>query len=575
MKKALLFSACFLLFTFPGKPQTINIDGTFFDWNPSTQIDVPPNYVETTFAEGDETDPPRGNTDPSYFADLDIQDVYVTQDDDNIYVRVTMNPIGSVDNIPNDTSYHGGASITTYISVDPGEHDTTGLTWGWWQSGYDFYMQSYPDDSAFFQKTGYEGAVYEHLQDGTGWDFEIADTTRGGRIAWNASRNEVEMSIPKDIIFHPKHLSLKGTPDSIAILIYTNEWNGPWRSDYAPVAGGPGYMFKIKSTPAINIDGTFFDWDPSTQIDVPPNYVETTFAEGDETDPPRGNTDPSYFADLDIQDVYATQDDDNLYVRVTMNPIGSVDNIPNDTSYHGGASITTYISVDPGEHDTTGLTWGWWQSGYDFYMQSYPDDSAFIQKTGYEGAVYEHLQDGTGWDFEIADTTRGGRIAWNASRNEVEMSIPKDIIFHPKHLSLTGTPDSIAILIYTNEWNGPWRSDYAPVAGGPGYMFKIKNSVTGVETFNNIIPNKFLLKQNYPNPFNPTTTISYDLPEAGLVNLAVFNILGEKVATIESEYRSAGNYKVKFDARNLSSGVYFYSIEVNNYREARKMIILK
>ena len=335
-------------------------------------------------------------------------------------------------------------------------------------------------------------------------------------------------------------------------------------------------IFTFRSTAqTINIDGVFFDWDASTQIDVAPNYVETTFGEGDDTDPPRGSDDPSYFADLDIQDVYVTQDDNFLYVRVTMNQIGSVDNIPNDTSYHGGASITTYISVDPGEHDTTGLTWGWWQSGYDFYMQSYPDDPDFFQKTGYEGAIYEHLQSGTGWDFEIADTRRGGRIAWNASRNEVEMSIPKDIIFNPKHLpNFSGIPDSIAILIYTNEWNGPWRSDYAPLPGGLGYMFKI-GGVTDVKPYENISLKKFLLTQNYPNPFNPTTSIDYNLPNSGFVTLKVYNLLGEEVAVLVNSEMTAGNHTVNFDASGLSSGIYLYTLNTGNNRETRKMLLLK
>ena len=71
-----------------------------------------------TFDNGDADTPDPAN--PSYFADLDIEDIYTTDDADFIYLRIKMNSIANVTNIPEDTSYHGGAAIAAYISVDPG-----------------------------------------------------------------------------------------------------------------------------------------------------------------------------------------------------------------------------------------------------------------------------------------------------------------------------------------------------------------------------------------------------------------------------------------------------------------------
>jgi photosystem II stability/assembly factor-like uncharacterized protein len=88
-------------------------------------------------------------------------------------------------------------------------------------------------------------------------------------------------------------------------------------------------------------------------------------------------------------------------------------------------------------------------------------------------------------------------------------------------------------------------------------------------------PNSYDLSQNYPNPFNPTTKIKYSVPVEGFVNIAVFNILGEKVANLVNSIQKAGKYELSFDATNLSSGMYIYRMESGNYVSIKKMMILK
>ncbi len=90
-----------------------------------------------------------------------------------------------------------------------------------------------------------------------------------------------------------------------------------------------------------------------------------------------------------------------------------------------------------------------------------------------------------------------------------------------------------------------------------------------------IVPEEYYLSQNYPNPFNPTTTISYSIPELSNVSLKVYDVLGREVATLVDEEKPAGNYQLRFNAGNLSSGVYYYKIISNNFMESRKMTFLK
>ena len=89
------------------------------------------------------------------------------------------------------------------------------------------------------------------------------------------------------------------------------------------------------------------------------------------------------------------------------------------------------------------------------------------------------------------------------------------------------------------------------------------------------IPTEFALLQNYPNPFNPSTTISYNLPKQAMVEISVFNALGEKVATLVNELKEAGRYDVELNAAGYSSGIYFYQIKANDFVSVKKMILMK
>ena len=89
------------------------------------------------------------------------------------------------------------------------------------------------------------------------------------------------------------------------------------------------------------------------------------------------------------------------------------------------------------------------------------------------------------------------------------------------------------------------------------------------------IPVTYDLAQNFPNPFNPSTSIRFSIPEAGVVTLKIFNLLGEEVATLVNEFKNAGNYNVQFDASKLTSGVYVYRISTGNFTTSKKMMLMK
>jgi len=85
----------------------------------------------------------------------------------------------------------------------------------------------------------------------------------------------------------------------------------------------------------------------------------------------------------------------------------------------------------------------------------------------------------------------------------------------------------------------------------------------------------FTLEQNYPNPFNPSTKIKYQIPVGGFVNLKVYDVLGNEIATLINQEKSAGSYNIEFNAFGIPSGIYFYTLKAANYIQTRKMILLK
>ncbi|MBI1939423.1 MAG: T9SS type A sorting domain-containing protein [Ignavibacteriales bacterium] len=89
------------------------------------------------------------------------------------------------------------------------------------------------------------------------------------------------------------------------------------------------------------------------------------------------------------------------------------------------------------------------------------------------------------------------------------------------------------------------------------------------------LPQNFNLSQNFPNPFNPTTTIRYNIPKAGFVKISVYDILGQQIKVLVNEEKNPGVYEVKFDGKNLASGIYFYTIRTADFYKSKKMILLK
>lgn len=112
-----------------------------------------------------------------------------------------------------------------------------------------------------------------------------------------------------------------------------------------------------------------------------------------------------------------------------------------------------------------------------------------------------------------------------------------------------------------------------------GYQTKTLIAIrdTGTVAINegNIETMNYSLSQNHPNPFNPTTNIEYQIPDREFITLKIFDVLGREVLTLVNEQKEAGMHTVKFDASNMTSGIYFYQIRANNFVTTKKMLLLR
>jgi hypothetical protein len=161
-----------------------------------------------------------------------------------------------------------------------------------------------------------------------------------------------------------------------------------------------------------------------------------------------------------------------------------------------------------------------------------------------------------GADMGLLKTDSLGNLIWITSIGGPNVDLATDIM---------RTSDGGHIITGSTDSFGAGLDDV--------WLVKLEPDITSVEE--NFILKDFDLSQNYPNPFNPKTVISYQLPVGSNVALKVFDLLGREVATLVDEYNPAGSYEVNFNAKELSSGIYFYTMNAGSFVQTKKMILLR
>jgi hypothetical protein len=297
--------------------------------------------------------------------------------------------------------------------------------------------------------------------------------------------------------------------------------------------------------------------------------------------------------------------EDDVYVRVQCEAVGGV--IPgnlslrvvaieNDLQYsapNGESSFDyvmrkmypdangTALTIAKGETVTENLVCpvdpSWVEANTEFIILVQNDDTKEVLQAC--KAVYDPTLPVELTSFTCSATSKGVSLVWKTASElnnqmfEIQRSIEGSDFRTIGSIEGAGTTTEEQTYSYLDEIQTDSKQQLSyrlkQIDFGGNYSFSDVVEVT----FD--MPLEYSLAQNYPNPFNPTTSLRYEIPEAGTVKMKVYNSLGSEVANLVNEYKEAGRYDLEFNASNLSSGIYFYVLEVNKFTSVKKMILLK
>jgi hypothetical protein len=206
----------------------------------------------------------------------------------------------------------------------------------------------------------------------------------------------------------------------------------------------------------------------------------------------------------------------------------------------------------------------------------YEDIPVWVTETGYPGIEIEDpadnisLADDVDYFSESRQSAYLGTALTSAVEKGAEGFFYYSLVTQEDFQGSTPTPMRFSGLIRRES------DEHKPALDTFSNLFtKFITAPTSLDENSELVPQSASLFQNYPNPFNPVTLIKYQLSMSSEVNLSIYNLLGEKVAILVSEYQGAGLYSVKWDASDFASGVYFYRLQAGNFSDFRKMVLIK
>jgi Secretion system C-terminal sorting domain len=178
---------------------------------------------------------------------------------------------------------------------------------------------------------------------------------------------------------------------------------------------------------------------------------------------------------------------------------------------------------------------------------------------------------GTGWQYINCPSST---FHWNGTNLLLEVCFTNPSYTQYSTVAAT-TMTGMQLGYYMDGITGCTTAVYNTVTARPNVCFTMATS-TGVGNNNQLgTPVTYALSQNYPNPFNPTTKINFAIPRQGFVSLKIYDMLGREVKTLVSEIKPVGFYSVDFNASEFSSGVYFYRLESESFRDVKRMMLIK
>ncbi len=188
------------------------------------------------------------------------------------------------------------------------------------------------------------------------------------------------------------------------------------------------------------------------------------------------------------------------------------------------------------------------------------NDSIKMHEVGRKNLLFQNYGDAMNYDLQVRSASANGQFIFTHISIPMAQNSAHQIV--PVWNNLQNEPVKILIDLGND--------------GTIDDSIFVKNQTTGVKDEGSLLtPNKYDLAQNFPNPFNPATSIRYSIPQASVVTLKVYDILGNEVANLVNEEKDQGVYTVTFNAGGLSSGIYFYTLRADGFVQTKKMLLIK
>jgi len=460
-------------------------------------------------------------------AALDIKDLYVTNDADYVYVRIDISEDGLLTDVADGT-----VPGVIQFFFDSDMSNATGLTWDWWATGCDYWLRPLNSLDTVQHYIGVGGSAEDYELMGAGYT-----------VAFNDDDNAMEIAVPR------VDVGLDAIDASCSILLLFEETVN-WGADaYPDDIGGVTVDYYFSSTKTIN--GDMSDWAIGELMDGDSLPEET----GDFGD----------LAALDIKDVYLAYDDEYVYVRLDINEDGLYTDVVDGT-----VPGVVQFFFDTDLSTETGLTWDWWATGCDYWLRPLNPLDTIQHYIGVGGSAEDYELMGGGYS-----------VAFNDDDNAMEIAVPR------VDIGAVGTFYESFYFLALFEETVNWGADAFPDdIGGATALFSFgaggtqRSIPVAIDENYDVVPTEFAMISNYPNPFNPSTTIRFNLTDASNVSLDVYNMLGQKVASLYNGAGHTGANEVTWNGMNdynqsVDSGVYVYRLSTPNGVASGKMIMLK
>jgi hypothetical protein len=238
--------------------------------------------------------------------------------------------------------------------------------------------------------------------------------------------------------------------------------------------------------------------------------------------------------------------------------------------------ITGYVTVES-------LTGGIHSSNLNYMTFKYDSDGNILWETPYDSGSNNEIANAlfvsnSGEYLFVTGSTRKGNDPDSQNIATVKYNILTGIQMQASIIDGRGKGEDIAYGVYADSADNIYLAGYMKNLTTGLDMFSSKyhgGDLIEVKNISTEVPRNFALYQNYPNPFNPSTLIKFDVIVSGHIKLVIYDILGRNVETLINENLKYGSYEVTYNALNLSSGLYFYELTTNNFRDVKKMILIK